>query len=78
MLVDVVQVEELAEVEARVRQAIVKKDVVIANLREQLLTAHRQIKATEYLLQREHNAFVREGWKHPSIKEQHLNGELQH
>lgn len=58
--VGMVQVEELAEVEARVRQAIVKKDVVIAHLREQLLTAHRQIKATEYLLQREHNAFVSE------------------
>lgn len=56
--VGMAQVEELAEVEARVRQAIVKKDVVIANLREQLLTAHRQIKATEYLLQREHNAFT--------------------
>lgn len=59
-VVGAIQSEELAEVEARVRQAIVKKDVVIANLRKQLMSAHVHIKNTEFLLQREHNALISE------------------
>jgi hypothetical protein len=44
------QVEELVEVEAHVRQAIDNKDLVITSLREQLLSAREQIRHTEQLL----------------------------
>ncbi|CAM6090438.1 unnamed protein product [Calypogeia fissa] len=44
------KVEELAGVEAQVRQAIDNKDLVIAGLREQLLSAKEQIRHTKQLL----------------------------
>lgn len=56
----VVQVKELGEIETRVKQALVKKDIIIATLREQLFAAHKQIQSTESLLQEEHNALISE------------------
>ncbi|CAM6096533.1 unnamed protein product [Calypogeia fissa] len=44
------KVEELAGLEAQVRQAIDNKDLVIAGLREQLLSAKEQIRHTKQLL----------------------------
>lgn len=56
----VVQVKELGEIETRVKEALVKKDIIIATLREQLFAAHKQIQSTESLLQEEHNALISE------------------
>lgn len=55
-----VQVKELGEIETRVKEALVKKDIIIATLREQLFAAHKQIQSTESLLQEEHNALISE------------------
>jgi hypothetical protein len=52
------QMEELEEVEARVRQAITTKDNVIFGLQEQLLAAHKEIEQTEFLLHQEQDAIL--------------------
>jgi hypothetical protein len=52
------QMEELEEVEARVRQAITTKDNVIFGLQEQLLVAHKEIERTEFLLHQEQDAIL--------------------
>jgi hypothetical protein len=55
---DLMQMEELEEVEARVRQAITTKDNVIFGLQEQLLAAHKEIEQTEFLLHQEQDAIL--------------------
>ncbi|CAK9230299.1 unnamed protein product [Sphagnum troendelagicum] len=52
------KMEELEEVEARVRQAITTKDNVIFGLQEQLLAAHKEIERTEFLLHQEQDAIL--------------------
>eukprot|EP01018_Ginkgo_biloba_P033013 Gb_31824 [translate_table: standard] len=50
------KIEELEEVDARMRQTMERKDFVIGRLRDQLYSAQEQIRNTELLLQQEHNA----------------------